>query len=92
MCRSEIEINEIRNSAIRLREKLELIQSVTAREFLEGDLGKVIGFAVQSNLEMISEIPGFELFAHGIFPEAEDEYMNFYSWFSYGKPAYSEQS
>lgn len=88
MSRAVIEEIEIRNSAIRLKQRLETSHDAIAREFLNGGLGEAIDKAINNNFEALNEVPGFEIFSRGVLLCADDEYMNFYSWVMFGKPAF----
>lgn len=88
MSRTAIEQLEIRNSAILLKQRLEASKDSIAREFLNGSLGEAIDKAINGSFETLNEVPSFELISRGILQCAEDEYMNFYSWVMFGKPAF----
>ncbi len=81
--------NQLKQSAVLLRNILLASSSSAAKEFLVGELGTLLEKIISSeHFALLADVPAFELMTRGILPEAEEAYFNFYSFACFDRPAH----
>ncbi len=80
---------QLKKTAILLRNIFLASNAPIAKEFLKSDLGLLLDKIIESDdFDIIPDVPLFELMTRGVFPEAEEAYFNFYSLACFDRPAH----
>jgi hypothetical protein len=85
---SKEQILMVYEAALKLRLALENDSDPIAKEFLGGELGDILNSVIENKASLpIKAIPHFSKMTRDYLAGIEDEYFNFYSLATYGKPS-----